>query len=215
MEKLFTEADLEKIRKATSRAEIDHAGEIVPYIVGRVDDHDEARWRGATLGALMASLLAGAFYASEGFWGGLGMPWITLPTIIGAGLGFMLTLYPPLARRLLTDVDVDRRVRMRAESAFLQEQVFSTENRTGILIFLAVFERRAIILADEGIHQKIPDETWSGLVDKLIAGIKAGRPVEALCESIEHSGEILRSNVVKKGQTDADELSNDPRIKVV
>ena len=57
MEKPFTEVDLERIRDAISRAEASHAGEIVPYIVGRVDDHEEARWRGATIGALMASFL--------------------------------------------------------------------------------------------------------------------------------------------------------------
>ena len=53
---LFSDDDLEAIRKATSRGESRTAGEIVPYIVERVIDGDEAKWRGATLGALGAAL---------------------------------------------------------------------------------------------------------------------------------------------------------------
>lgn len=213
METLFTEADLEKIRDVTSRAEANHLGEIVPYMVGRVDDHDEARWRGATIGAMLASLLAGSLYGFEGFWGTLGMPWITLPTIVGAGLGFMLAAYPPLSRKLLTDADIDRRVQRRAQAAFLEEQVFLTEKRTGILIFLAVFEHRAIILADKGIHQVIPAETWSDLVNRLVAGIKAGQAAEALCETIERCGEILQKHDIPRANADIDELSNDLRVR--
>ena len=48
---IFTEADLEAIRRATAEAEGRPSGEIVTYVVGRVDDHDEGRWKGATLGA--------------------------------------------------------------------------------------------------------------------------------------------------------------------
>ncbi len=213
MEKPFTEADLEKIRDAISRAEASHAGEIVPYIVGRVDDHEEARWRGATIGALMASLLAGALYEYQVFWGGLGMPWITLPAIVGAGLGFMLSAYPPLARKLLSDADIDRRVQRRAQAAFLEEQVFLTEKRTGILIFLAVFEHRAVILADAGIHQVIPADTWSELVDRLVAGIKANQPAEALCETIAQCGEILQSHDIPRANGNNDELNNDLRVR--
>ncbi len=212
MEALFSKADLEKIRDVTTRAEARHAGEIVPYIVGRVDDHDEARWRGATLGAMLASLLAGALYGMGSFWGGLGIPWITLPTIVGGGLGFMLAAYPPISRKLLTDMDIDRRVQRRAQAAFLEEQVYLTEKRTGILIFLAVFEHRAVILADEGIHQVIPAETWSELVDRLVTGIKADKAAEALCETIERCGEILQNHDIPSANHERDELHNDLRV---
>lgn len=213
MEKPFTEADLEKIRDLTSSAEAGNAGEIVPYIVGRVDDHEEARWRGATIGALMASLLAGALYEFQGFWGEPGMPWITLPAIVGASLGFMLSAYPPLARKLLSDADIDRRVQRRAQAAFLEEQVFLTEKRTGILIFLAVFEHRAVILADSGIHKVIPADTWTKLVNRLVAGIKANQPAEALCETIVQCGEILQSHDIPRANGNNDELNNDLRVR--
>ena len=61
------------------------------------------------------------------------------------------------------------------------EEVFKTRDRTGILIFLALFEHRAVILADEGIHRAVPREEWQALVDELVAGIRAGRGVAALC----------------------------------
>ena len=48
---LFSEADLARIRSAVERIEKTTSGEIVPYLVGRVDDHDEARWRLSTIGA--------------------------------------------------------------------------------------------------------------------------------------------------------------------
>ena len=213
MEQLFSDTDLGNIREATKQAETGHAGEIVPYIVERVDDHDEARWRGATLGALAVSLIIGAVYVLGDYWGRLGLPWTILAPVIGAGLGFMVSGYQPLQRKLLTAADINRRVQMRAESAFLQEQVFNTENRTGILIFIALFEHRAVILADEGIHQKIPKETWSGLVDELTTGIKAGYPVDALNNTITQCGEILRNNDVRTSQADVNELEDSPRVR--
>ena len=64
-EKLFSSEELEAIREATSAAETQTGGEIVPYIVERVFESDHARWRGATLGALAAALAAG-FSESRG-----------------------------------------------------------------------------------------------------------------------------------------------------
>jgi len=87
---LFTEADLEAIRRATSTAERSTSGEIVPYVVERIDDHAEARWRAATIGALAAALAAGAVHALVGYWSGHGVAWITLPVLAVAGLGYLI-----------------------------------------------------------------------------------------------------------------------------
>jgi putative membrane protein len=210
---LFNERDLEAIRKATASAETRTSGEIVPYIVERVVERDDARWRGATLGALGAALIAGVVHAVGHYWSGFGVWWITLPTIVGAGFGYVVTGIDVIARWLIPEDHLERAVRIRAEAAFLEEEVFATRDRTGVLVFLAIFERRALILADEGIHRSVPKETWGDLVGDLTAGIKAGRAAEALAEAIARCGELLLRYEVERRPDDEDELSDDPRIR--
>jgi putative membrane protein len=210
---LFSEDDLRSIREATTAAESRTGGEIVPYIVERVLDNDEARWRGAALGALGAALVAGLVNALGGFWGGYGVWWITLPAVIGSGLGYVLAGIDVVGRRLIPVDQLERGARLRAESAFLEEEVFNTRDRTGILVFLALFEHQAVILADEGIHRRVPKDEWLHLVDDLVAGIKAGRAPEALSETVTRCGNVLERYGVKLRPDDEDELSDAPRIR--
>lgn len=210
---LFSEDDLRSIREATTAAESRTGGEIVPYIVERVLDNDEARWRGAALGALGAALVAGLVNALGGFWGGYGVWWITLPAVIGSGLGYVLAGIDVVGRRLIPVDQLERGARLRAESAFLEEEVFNTRDRTGILVFLALFEHQAVILADEGIHRRVPKDEWLHLVDDLVAGIKAGRAPEALSETVTRCGNVLERYEVKLRPDDEDELSDAPRIR--
>jgi putative membrane protein len=213
IQRLFSTSDLESIRQATAAAESRTGGEIVPYIVERVIDHDAARWCGAALGALAAALIAGLVNLFGVFWGGYGVLWITLPAVAGAGLGFLLAGLDSIGRRLIPEDHLQRYVGLRAEAAFLEEEVFSTRDRTGILIFLALFEHKAVILADEGIHRVVPTEVWQQLVDDLVAGIKTGRGIEALREVITRCGEILLEHELELRPDDEDELSNVPRIR--
>jgi putative membrane protein len=210
---LFSEDDLRSIREATTAAESRTGGEIVPYIVERVLDHDEARWRGAALGALGAALVAGLVNTLGGFWGGYGVWWITLPAVVGSGLGYVLAGVDAVGRRLIPDDQLERSARLRAESAFLGEEIFNTRDRTGILVFLALFEHQAVILADEGIHRRVPKDEWLHLVDDLVAGIKAGRAPEALCEIVTRCGDVLERYEVELRPDDEDELSDAPRIR--
>jgi len=210
---LFSEDDLKSIREATTAAESRTGGEIVPYIVERVLDHDEARWRGAALGALGAALVAGLVNAFGDFWGGYGVWWITLPAVVGSGLGYVLAGIDAVGRWLIPIDQLERSARLRAESAFLEEEVFKTRDRTGILVFLALFEHQAVILADEGIHRTVPKDEWLHLVDDLVAGIKAGRAREALCETLTRCGEVLVRYEVELRPDDEDELSDAPRIR--
>ncbi len=217
-QRLFTEADLACIREATRRAEARTAGEIVPYLVRQVDEYHEAPWRGAVLGALTGALVAGLLEGLAVHWAGVaglgaGLLHVTLPALAGAASGYMLGSIRPLGRYLITASDVARRVQLRAEAAFLEEGVFRTRDRTGILIFLALFERQAVILADEGIHRAVPPETWPQVVDSLVAGIRAGRSTEALCQAIERCGEILEHHHVERRADDRDELEDGLRIR--
>jgi putative membrane protein len=210
---LFSEADLEAIQAATAAGESRTAGEIVPYIVERVVDSDMARWRGATLGALGAALVVGLVHIFGDFWGGFGVWWITLPTVVGAGAGYLAAGIDAVGRRLIPEDHIDRSVHLRAKAAFLEEEVFATRDRTGILVFLALFEHRAVILADEGIHRAVPQDEWQHLVDDLIAGIKAKRAAAALVEAVTRCGRLLEQYDVERRPDDEDELPDAPRIR--
>ena len=210
---IFSEAELEAIGKATAVGESRSAGEIVPYIVERVVDRDTARWRGATLGALGAALAAGLANAFGDFWGGNGVWWISLPTVVGAGVGYLVAGFDSVGRRLLPEDHIDGSVHLRAKAAFLEEEVFATRDRTGILVFLALFEHRAVILADEGIHRAVPKGEWQHVVDDLIVGIKAKRAAAALVEAITRCGGLLEQYDVERRPDDEDELPDAPRIR--
>ena len=209
----FDDQAVELLAAATAEAERRTAGEIVPYVVARVDAYPEAHARGAALGAVLLAVTAGALHYLAGFWGGSGLVWATLPALAGAGLGWMAAEVPWVGRRLVSAGDLDRRARLRAEAAFLEEEVFRTRDRTGILIFLALWEHRAVILADEGIHRAVPEGTWEGVVDELVAGIRAGSSVEALRGAIERCGEILETHGVALRPDDVDELDDAVRLR--
>jgi putative membrane protein len=209
----FTDADLEAIREATAAAERSTSGEIVPYVVERIDDHAEARWRAATIGALVVALAAGAVHALVGYWSGYGIAWITLPVLAGAGLGHLIGGVGPITRWLMPADALDTMALRRAEAAFLEEEVWRTRDRTGILIFLALFEHRAVILADQGIHRTVPAGLWHELVAELVKGVAAGEAAAALERTVRRCGEILVEHRVERRPDDRNELVDRLRVR--
>ncbi len=210
---LFSEADLESIRAAVAATEQNSAGEIVPYLVDRVDGYKVAHWRLASVCALVAALLAGAIQAQAAMGSGLGIVLSMVLPALGIGVAHALASVSAIQRGLLSDRDVASLVHWRAEAAFLEEEVFGTRDRTGILIFLAVFERRAVILADAGINCRVPADLWQDLVDELVDGIRTGRAADALCSTIDRCGKILQHYGVEVRPDDRNELSDGPRIR--
>lgn len=213
IDRFFSETDLTAIREATTAAEMKTGGEIVPYIVERALEKGAASWRGATIGALAAALTAGLVNAIGQYWGGSGIWWITLPALAGAGFGYLIGGLDAFCRWLIPDDQLERAVRIRAEAAFVEEEVFDTRDRTGILVFLALAEHRAVILADAGINRSVPEGTWQAVVDELVAGIKAGRAADAMKEAVARCGEVLVEHEVALRPDDTDELSDAPRVR--
>lgn len=82
-------------------------------------------------------------------------------------------------------------VHRRALTEFYESGLHHTKNRTGVLIFVSLMERKCVVLADEGISLKLPAETWQNLVEKVLQGIRTGRPAEGLIAAIEECGRIL------------------------
>lgn len=189
----FSASDLEAVRQAVVAAEAESSGEIVPYVVPASDPYPDAAWKGAAFGAMAAALAAWAVHRWAGFWGGGELLfWMVLPPAAGGALALLAVHLAPALRRWLAGAElIDRRTRQRAAAAFVEQEVFRTAGRTGILIFLSLFERRVVVLADSGIHARVADGEWDAMVARIVEGIRRGDPGEALAAAIRDCGDLL------------------------
>jgi putative membrane protein len=209
----FSEADQRAIAEATRDAELRTSGEIVPYVVGACDDYPEADWKAVVCGALLGGGGGVAVNFLGGFWGGSPWLWSALPAALAAAAALIgVRASDGLRRWLVADAVLDLRARRRAAVAFLDDEVFATRDRTGILIFVALFERRVVVLGDAGINRAVPAGAWQRVVADLVDGIRAKRPAQALIAAIGECGRLLEEHRVSIAPEDTDELENRLRL---
>lgn len=216
MHSLFTEQDRERIRASVEAAEGRTSGEIVPYVVARSGRYDVAVWRGATLLsvlALLAVLLVFQWYDGWGLaW--LHTGWGTAVAALASGtVGALLGAYvPAVTRRLAGEALLAETVHQRAMQAFLDEEVFATRDRTGILLFISLFEHRIEILGDAGINAQVQEDEWADIVLRLRTRIRAGQPADGMVEAVEACGHLLERRGVERRDDDTNELPNRLRL---
>lgn len=209
----FSEADRRAIVEATREAELRTSGEIVPFVVGACDDYPEAGWKAVVCGALLGGGGGVAVNFLGGFWGGSAWLWFALPAVLTAAAALLAVRASDNLRRwLVSDATLDLRARRRAAVAFLDEEVFATRDRTGILIFVALFEHRVVVMGDAGINRAVPDGAWQRVVADLVEGIRAGMPARALITAIGECGRLLEEHRVTIAPEDTDELENALRL---
>jgi len=209
----FTAQDLEKIKTAVGQAEGGTGGEIVPAVVAASDHYDEAAWTGATIGAITLPLTAALVHHGVELWGIPSPAWIALPAALGAVLGFLAARIPLIKRGLIPRHERARQVEQRAAAAFLEHEVFATRDRSGVLIFLSLFERRVVVLGDSGINAKVAQSDWDAVSATIVAGIKDGHPADALVAAVGQVGELLARCGVTRRDDDTDELADGLRIE--
>ncbi|MDX1740415.1 MAG: TPM domain-containing protein [Rhodothermales bacterium] len=213
----FSDSDRESIRRAVETAETRTSGEIVPFVIDRCDDYEVAVWRGAVLAAafgLVAALLFLRIYEGWGFaW--LHTPWgpATVALVFGLVGAGVVTLIPGMRRALAGPSRLAENVHNRAMRAFVEEEVFKTRDRTGILLFISLFERRIEVLGDEGINRAVSDGDWVDVVQTVRAGIRSGQITDGIVEAISKCGVLLKDHGLEIQPDDTDELSNRLRFE--
>ena len=217
MKDILTKADKERISAAVAEAEGRTSGEIVPYIMPESGKYDIANWRGAfTLSVitLMIVLLIFQFYS------GWGLAWLhtgwgtAFVTLCGGCIGAILPAILPWFKRFFAGkVLMTRMVQLRAIQAFVDEEVFNTRERTGILLFVSLLEHRIEVVGDAGINQRVSSDDWIHIVERIQAGIRGGRLVEGLIEAIRMCGDLLEKSGVEIRPDHINEISDAVRIR--
>lgn len=209
----FTPEDLERIKNAVAGAEGHTSGEIVPYYVESSDEYEEAVWRGGVLLGTAALLIFYGIRTFTAVWMPIDLTQILFVILLSAGLGSALAYWLPPLRRLLAGRRlIDRRVAARALEAFVSEEVFQTRDRTGILIFLSMFEHRVHVIGDSGINERVKPADWEDIVEIITSGIKSGRAGEGLVLAIEKCGDLLKRKEVERRADDTNELPDGMRV---
>jgi putative membrane protein len=108
------------------------------------------------------------------------------------GLCALLTvLMPGFARLFLSRYRTETEARQYAESLFLKRELFTTAGRTGILLFVSLFEGQAVLLPDRGLAESLTGDAVESVVAPMAASLSRGRTGEALEEGLGRLLDIL------------------------
>jgi len=217
IKKRFNDSDLQRIKDAVKLAEEKISGEIVPVIVERSGRYLIANYKGCLIGAslaFMTMIVLDRYVITDAsntlFYDPV---FIFFMVILGGVVGALIPHFSESARRLLlSQVYMDQTTRQRAENAFLEEEVFNTRQRTGIMIFISFFEHEVMVMADRGISKVVEQKQWDMIVADLVAQIRAGHDIEGLEAGIRRCGDLLLEKGFKKSDDDINELSDDLRV---
>lgn len=209
----FSTQDLNRIKAAVNEAERKISGEIVPVIVSKSGHYTIANYKAGVFVSLVVFALIIFFDRYVPALAIYDPLLIFFAVGIAGGLAALATHYlEPLKRMLIEQKHKDNATRQRAENAFLEEEVFNTRQRTGIMIFISFLEHEVIVMADTGISKVVEQKEWDKIVINLTDHIRRDKIVEGLEGALKRCGEILLEKGFVKTADDTNELHDDLRI---
>ena len=190
----------ERIVAAVAAAEKRTRGQIVPMVVRQSAG---AAHVPLTLAALILALFFLLRIQVSYPW----LPWGQSPWL-GVALDLVLALVAgyagakiPRVRRFLTpNADRHRAAWLRAETAFYRHGLDRTKGSTGILLFISLADRQAIVLADKAIAAKVPPEVWDEVCEMLLRGARQGDLANGFQAAIQRCASVLEKHFPVKGR---------------
>lgn len=182
-----------RIHEAESRT----TGEIVTVIAQQSDGY---RYIPILWAALLALSVPGIHYIwitlTSGGWVAShevssSLQWLyPLQVLVFLGLGMLFQL--PRARIWLIPESVKRqRAARHAREQFFLQNLYQTDGRTGVLIFVSVAEHYVEIIVDSAIAEKVDNRIWNETVAEFIAHIRKGQIAAGFDNTVEHCREVL------------------------
>ena len=96
----------------------------------------------------------------------------------------------------------------RAAYVFEKLDMHKTEQRNGVLFYLAVYDRKFAILGDGGINKLVPENFWDEIKATMLGYFKEGRFADGISKGILMAGEQLKANFPYQSD-DVNELSDE------
>jgi len=211
---IFTDSDKEAIKAAVAQLEQESSGELVLYYAKNSDSYEAAAWK---FSGLVGAIYAICIMALSYLW--LLPPNFT-PIVISSTILFSIIatftiawFFPKVRLSVTSTAIINRRILTKARDMFLQEQVFNTKDRTGILIYISALEHKVLVIGDNGINAKIEKSDWEHIVALVTSGIKNKEMTLGITSAIDACKKLLLDNgfIIKPGDTN--ELHDSIRVE--
>lgn len=195
-------ATREAAAAAIRQIESSTAVEVVVTVHQAADRHRRTGFvvgGGAALLTLLVMLLSPTLYH---------IAVIAVDTVLAFALGVLVCFWLPGVRRVLTPKSIrERAVERDARAAFDELGVGNTRGNTGLLVYVALFERRVLALPDRGICAELLGERYQQALDTM------QRAVERLDEHAFLDGlsqlELPLAQLLPRQPDDVNELSDE------
>ncbi len=204
---IFSCDDLLEIEKEVASVERVTSGEIVPVVANRSSKYRTAEIIAAIIFGYIFVFIVSEINKSL-FWNNsLTVFQFIIIDFVGILLAFLLFRIWSVKRLIISKRAIEHKVHDAAFSTFYQQGVHHTKHKTGILIYISLFERKVVILGDEGIHAKVNDSDWNDVVKIIVKGIKDEHLKKGIIDGIESCRKLLHTHFPVLADT-TNELDN-------
>jgi len=178
----LTEQERTTIAARVAALEARTGTQLVCAVVGKSDSYPEAPWKAFALGAGAAALASVIWQLAAAGWPADTPPTGHVLVILGSGafLALLTTAFSPFARLFVDRIRRDVEVTQCAQSLFFRRGLDRTRGRVGILLLVSLFERKVVILADEGFDGRIGAPDWGALTRRITLLMRHATTVVAL-----------------------------------
>lgn len=203
-----SEADHDRITAAVRAVERESDGEIVTVLTPRSDAYHDVGLHYAIVAMLAPLAIVATDPIGASAWVTRTLGGWDHAVPLGLQLGLLLGLqilcflivryalvWMPLRMLVTPGATKARRVRRQAITLFRACAESRTARKTAILLYLSLAERRAEIVADSTISERVAPERWGNAMAALVEAIHDGRTGDGLVAAVEHIGAILREQV--------------------
>jgi putative membrane protein len=133
------------------------------------------------------------------------------PPLIGAVTVALLRLVPGLRAMFVSETRMRAAAETAAAACFHRKGIRHTRERTGILVYVSLFENMVVVLPDSGISQAIAADAWRDAVTPIEAVLRDEGDAGILASRLRVLADVL-ARWCEARADDVDELPN--RVEV-
>lgn len=211
----LSDEDRKRVEQAIGEAERHSSAEIVCAVATESGRYDRAEGIAGIALAVAALGLAHGVHSwltsSPGDFAvtPLHLGWQALAVVAGYVAGNVAASYVhPLRRLLVSEREMEQEVRRAASHVFALTSMACTSGRTGLLIYVSLFEHRIVVLADRAVEEALGQAEIEHLRDVAVEDLKAGAFTKTFVDVVREAEPRLAEKLPADRDIDDNELPN-------